>query len=187
MDAEERAMRSNCTLKLDVCQRLGVKDVFLQEWREGVRLTGHELANPFHVADYPSVIYGYDRAAEEVDRLASEGKIHWFDHDNVPADVDVCPSTLVIKQARMRLVHDWTRVGLNECLEVPPVAFATLDSLLCGLRPRCHIAGLGVRDCFLHWPVPILPSPLRGAAPLDRPNWGVPISATWTVTSARDK
>ena len=90
-----------------------------------MRLDGHELAPSFNVPDYPSIQYGYDRASEEIDRLTTEGKIWWFDEHNVPHDVDICPSTLMVKNARMRLVHDWSRVGLNECLVLPETAFAT--------------------------------------------------------------
>ena len=79
-------MRTNCTLKLDVCQRLGVSDSFLQEWRDGVRLPGHELAASFNATDYPSIVYGYDRASEEIDRLTQGGKIYWFEHGEFPGD-----------------------------------------------------------------------------------------------------
>ena len=100
--------------------------------------------------DYPSVQLHFDRAAEEVERLAAAGKIYWYPADDVPDDVDVGPSTLIIKNSRMRLVHDWTRAGLNECLELPAMASDTLDLLINNLRPLCHVAGLDIRDCFLH-------------------------------------
>ena len=146
-------MQRNRTLNLEVCRALGVHDKFVDEWKHGVRLDGHDVAPAFNVPDPPSIEYGYDRASEEIDRLAAEGKIWWYEDNEVPVDIDICPSTLVVKNSRMRLVHGWSRVGLNECLVVPETSFATIDSLLNVLRPGCHIAGLDVKDCFLHWPV----------------------------------
>ena len=42
---------------------------------------------------------------------------------------------------------------LNECLVVPEMTSDTLDILINQLRPNCHVAGLDIRDCFLHWPI----------------------------------
>ena len=53
----------------------------------------------------------------------------------------------------MRMVHDWTRAGLNEFLTIPDMASDTLDMLVNQLRPGCFVAGLDIRDCFLHWPL----------------------------------
>ena len=103
--------------------------------------------------DYPSVQMHFDRAAEEVDRLTQSGKIIWYPRGEELEDVDVGPSTLIIKKSRMRLVRDWTRAGLNECLVIPAMASDTLDLLINNLRPHCHVAGLDIRDCFLHWPL----------------------------------
>ena len=153
MEAEEAAMQANRTLNLEVCERAGVRPEFLRQWREGIRLPGAEHAPRFFMQDYPSVQLHFDRAAEEVERLTAAGKIYWYPADDVPDDVDVGPSTLIIKNSRMRLVHDWTRAGLNECLELPAMASDTLDLLINNLRPLCHVAGLDIRDCFLHWPL----------------------------------
>ena len=73
MDAEERAMQNNRTLRLDRCRQLGVGEDFLLEWADGIILEGHEAAPRFHLADYPSVQHHYDRAAEELDRLTQAG------------------------------------------------------------------------------------------------------------------
>ena len=51
------------------------------------------------------------------------------------------------------MVHDWTKAGLNEVLVIPDMACDTLDMLINQLRPGCHVAGLDIKDCFLHWPL----------------------------------
>ena len=91
-------------------------------------------------------------AALEIDRLAEEGRVFWYE-DEVPHDLDICPSTLIVKMERSRLVHDWTRAGLNEFLVNPPTEYDTIDTLVSALRPNGFIAGLDIKDCFLHWPV----------------------------------
>ena len=73
MDAEELAMQRNRTLNLDVCRRRGVGESFLQEWQCGVTLAGHEEAGHFELDDYQSVVFGMERAAEEIDRLTEAG------------------------------------------------------------------------------------------------------------------
>ena len=146
-------MQFRRTLNLPECRRRGVHPSFLRVWAEGIRLEGHEGAGSFFMQDYNSVICGEDRAAEEVDRLTQEGKIFWFEPNDVPDDLDVCPSTLIVRNARMRLVHDWSRAGLNDFLVLPPVEFDTVDSWVNVLHPGVFMAGLDIRDCFLHWPV----------------------------------
>ena len=146
-------MQSQRTLNLHICRQRGVSEHFLQLWRDGIHLEGHERAEAFFLEDYNSVKYGADRAAEEVDRLTEEGKIFWFAPDEVPDDLDVCPTTLIVRNSRMRVVHDWTRAGLNEHLAIPDITFDTVDSWVNVLRPGCFMAGLDIKDCFLHWPI----------------------------------
>ena len=75
---EEMATQNNRTLNLTMCERRGVGGEFLREWQEGVCLEGHELASRYDMADYQSVKWGQDRAAEEIDRLSDPGTIFWF-------------------------------------------------------------------------------------------------------------
>ena len=152
-DDEEAAMQKNRIINMNMCRQRGVSEPVLAEWQSGVRLDGHEDAAHFDLDDYQSVKFGMERAAEEIDRLTSAGKIFWFEEDCVPDDLDVCPSSLIVRNARMRLVHDWTRAGLNQHLALPDTSFDTVDSLINALRPNCVIAGMDIMDCFLHWPV----------------------------------
>ena len=75
----------------------------------------------FNMMDYPRLTVNYDRAAEEVDRSTGIGKIHWYADSDVPPDLDICPSNLIVRSDRLRVVHDWSRAGMNGCLEVPGV------------------------------------------------------------------
>ena len=77
-DAEETAMQLNRTLNIDMCRRRGVGESYLREWQFGVLLDGHEEAGRFDLEDYQSVVFGMERAAEEIDRLTEAGKIFWF-------------------------------------------------------------------------------------------------------------
>ena len=146
-------MQFHRALNLPICRLRGVSEHFLPLWRDGIRLEGHHDAAAFFLDDYSSVYYGADRAAEEVDRLTDEGKIYWFPPGEVPADLGVCPTTLIVRNSRMRVVHDWTRAGLNDHLAIPDVSFDTVDSWINALRPGCFVAGLDIKDCFLHWPI----------------------------------
>ena len=103
--------------------------------------------------DYPSVLQHPEEAAKELDRLTSDGRIFWYAEGDAPPDLDIGPTTLILKSERVRLVHDWTRVGLNQCLETPPTKFDTMDDFLDKLRPNAFMAGLDIRDCFYHWPI----------------------------------
>ena len=152
LDLEDAQMREGLSLNLATCENLGVPEEFLIEWALGVRLTGAQDAPRFDRRDYPSVELNPDRAAEEIDRLTSLGKIFWHPDGLRPAYLDICPTTLIVKSSRLRLVHDWTAVGLNRCLHVPPVSFDTMDTFIRLFRPNCFMAGPDIQDCFLHWP-----------------------------------
>ena len=109
-EEEEAAMQKNRTLNIDMCRRRGVSESCLSEWQSGVRLDGHEDAAHFDLDDYQSVKYWMERAAEEIDRLTSAGKIFWLQEDNVPNDLDVCPSSLIVRSAHAagtRLDSSW--------------------------------------------------------------------------------
>lgn len=152
-DLEDVEMWRGLTLDLDVCAEYGVQEELITEWALGITLEGSEDAAPFDQDDYSSVKHHFDRAAEEIDRLTSFHKIFWYAEDNVPADLDICSSSLIIKNSRLRLVHDWTRAGLNEALVVGKTKFDSLDSFIEDLWPRAYMAGLDIQDCFLHWPI----------------------------------
>ena len=95
--------------------------------------------------DYPSVRAKPETAALEIDRLTAESRIFWY-ADTVPRELDVGPTTLIEKSSRLRLVHDWTRAGLNSHIAVSATKSATMDTLLSAVRPNACIAGLDVCD-----------------------------------------
>ena len=98
------------------------------------------MAPSYDIPDYPSVREQPQLAALEIYRLTEEGRIFWYE-DEVPTDLDICPSTLIVKMERSRLVHDWTRAGLNEFLVNPPTAYDTIDVLISALRPNGFMLG----------------------------------------------
>ena len=97
MDDEEMAMQTNRTLQLDHCRDAGVDPEFLLQWELGIILEGHQSAPRFCVPDYPSVEAHFDRAAEEIDRITAEGKIHWFPQGEEPEDLDNSKKTMIAK------------------------------------------------------------------------------------------
>ena len=76
---EDAAMRSNSSLRLDMCKTMGVDDETLSIWQAGLHLEGHEGAAHYDMGDYPSVRAHPQEAAAELDRLTEEGKIYWYD------------------------------------------------------------------------------------------------------------
>ena len=117
--AENEAMTRNNTLNIEHARDCGIEADVLEEWFYGLELAGHETAPHYNIPDYPSVQSNPGEAAKELDRLTAAGKIYWYADDAVPADLDIGPTTLILKGSRARLVHDWTRAGLNQHLVAP--------------------------------------------------------------------
>ena len=150
---EDAAMRRCNAINLDLCRVLNVNEEIIDQLQHGVQLQGHLDAEPYDMADYPSVKLHPETAAAELDRLTEAGKIFWYDVGDHPEDLDIAPMTLILKAERARLVHDWTRAGVNAHLHTPKTQFQTMDDLLATLRPGCFVAGLDIHDCFYHWAV----------------------------------
>ena len=150
---EDESLRASNSINFSHCRRLGVDEELIKTWEIGAQLDGQEFADHYDMQDYPSVRLNPVEAARELDRLTSEGKIHWYQPNRVPTDLDIGPTTLIMKSERSRLVHDWTRAGLNQHLTTPPSKSHNMDDLVAHLWKGCHIAGLDIKDCFLHWAV----------------------------------
>ena len=146
-------MRRNNTINITRCRLLGVDENTIEILQHGVQLHGHVDAEHYDMADYPSVKLQPQIAADELDRLTAAGKIFWYQPGDHPEDLDIAPMTLILKADRARLVHDWTRAGVNAHLHTPKTEFQTMDDLLSTIRPDCFLAGLDIRDCFYHWAV----------------------------------
>ena len=87
-----------------------------------------------------------DVAAAELDRLALLGKIHWRDCGSYPPELRVCPPHLIVKEDKVRVVHDWSnyQYPLNSVL-----ANGAMGEFLELLSPGAFIGGIDLQDCFL--------------------------------------
>ena len=150
---EDAALQSSNAINALVCAQLGVQDKFLKEWTDGVVLHGAELAEDFWMEDYPNVQDNIEVAAKEIDRISDLQKIFWYPTGQYPPDLSVCPSNLILKGSRPRVVHDWSRVGLNKHLTIPEVNYGTMDQLVANITQGAYLAGLDFQDSFLHWPI----------------------------------
>lgn len=153
-EAEDFATARGNSLSLSVAAEVGVCDRFLQTWFRGISFDSSHAPPVARVENYSSVLQDPDTAGKEMDRLTGLGKIHWY-HHGAPPDLRVCPSKLIIKPDKVRLVHDWSCANypLNSLLPNPPVNYGTMDSFLAAMGPGSWMAGIDFRDCFLHWPI----------------------------------
>ena len=76
--------------------------------------------------DYPSVLQHPVEAAAGLYRLTADGRSFRYEEGDAPPDLDIGPTTLILKSERARLVHDWTCAGVNQVLEAPPTKFDTM-------------------------------------------------------------
>ena len=136
-------------------RRLGVLPSFLSEWLGGVRLASPPPDLSYRCDDYPLYARHALAAGDELDRLTALSKIHWYEEGCAPSNLCVCPSNVVVKPGRIRVIHDWSHpdCGLNSLLPQPPVAYGSIDSFLSSLKPSAWMAGLDLKDCFFHWPI----------------------------------
>ena len=152
--AEDRAAAAGNSLSYWAAVELGVSQRFLDLWFSGIDLECQHLPPHAILDNYPSVQHDAATAGEELDRLTKLGKIHWYGSpEEAPPDLNVCPSQLIIKPSKVRLVHDWScrDYSLNSLLPNPPVDYGAIDGFLRLLRPGAFMAGLDFQDCFLHW------------------------------------
>ena len=65
----------------------------------------------------------------------------------------VCPSHLVVKEDKVRVVRDWSNVlyQRNFVLGNPPVQHGATDEFLQVLTAGAYMGGGDLQDCFLHW------------------------------------
>ena len=150
-EMEEAAAAEANTINVQSCELLGVAESFILEWTTGVALEGANNAEPYFLEDYQNLKNNASIAAEEFDRLSALHKIFWYPDSRAPSDLCVCSANIVLKGSRPRVVHDWTKAGLNPHLFIPEVNYGTMDSLLGLVFPGCYMAGLDFQDCFLHW------------------------------------
>ena len=126
-DREDAQALRGLTLRYERCEEAGVDPAKLREWFGGIVLHLAPEVGAYWAEDYASVLQNPVEAAEEMDRLAKEHKLMWYDLSDHPPDLDVVPSSIIILPKRNRSVHDWTAVGVNQNMYIPPVAYGSLD------------------------------------------------------------
>ena len=87
---------------------LGIRTEMGAQWFDGAELPLTEPPPVVILQDYPSVAEDRQRAAVELDRRADLGEIHWYKGVSYPPDLRVCPSHLIVKKDKNRMVHDWS-------------------------------------------------------------------------------
>ena len=143
---EDAAASEANTLNFQSAELLGVAPSFLAEWREGVVLEGAEKCNSYFLPDYPNLHRNLEVAAAEIDRLTALKRIFWYPSGKHPSNLCVCPANIVLKGSRPRIVHDWTKAGLNPYLLISDVHYGTMDSFLEKMQPAGYMAGLEPDD-----------------------------------------
>ena len=103
---EEAAASMANSINITACKALGVQDSFIEEWSEGVKLTGAEGMDTFSFDDYPNLKNNAEIAAIELDRLTARQKIFWYPECSSLANLSVCPGNLILNGSRPRVVQD---------------------------------------------------------------------------------
>ena len=100
-------------------------------WFEGIESPATGEPPVAALPDYPSALEDRFRVAAALGRLAAMGKIHWYDAGSHPPDLRVCPSHLIVKKEKARVVHDWSIAlySLNSVLVNSPVQYGTTGNL----------------------------------------------------------
>ena len=101
----------------------------------------------------PSVLGDRYRAAAGFGRSAAFGKIHWYSVGSYPPVLRVCPSHLVVRGDKMRVVRDVSSASypLNSVLGNPPVQYGATGALVRLLSPGECMGGVDLQDYFLRW------------------------------------
>ena len=94
-------------MNLEFCQKLGVGNMSLVRWFEGIRVASTSQPAPAVLPDYPPVLEDRGVAPSELDCLAPPGKIHWYADGLSPPDLCVSPPHVIAKNDNVRVVHDW--------------------------------------------------------------------------------
>ena len=149
--AEDAAAVRGNSLSIKNSKLLGVSVETLNRWFQGVHLTRIAPITPTTARDYPLFRNHGTLACTETDRLAALNKSYWY--SSPPEDLNVCPSNLIVKTDKTRIVRDFShhKAGINSALANRSVDYATLDLFAAPLQPRDFMAGIDFQDCFLHW------------------------------------
>ena len=114
------------TLSAKFRERVHVEPEVLDSWFNGIQLPC--LEEPPVLPDCPSVADDWERAAVELDCLASLGKTNWYAEGSYPPDLRVRPSHVIAKEDKVRVVRDWPAAAFswNSVLVNPPAQYAAM-------------------------------------------------------------
>ena len=128
----DRAAAMGQALSAAFCERVSEDPVTRDNWFSGIQLSPIEDPPMAAPPGYPFAADDRERAAAELDRLASLGKIHWYVEGSSPPDLAVCPPHLTVKEGEFRAARDWSNAPypLNAVFVIPPVQFGTMDEFL---------------------------------------------------------
>ena len=104
---EDRAAALGYTLSVEACVKAGFEESILdRDWFRGINLDFRPASPAIASQAYLSVINQPEVAAAELDRLASLGGVRWFEKGCAPPDLRVCPSRLIARGGKVRVVRD---------------------------------------------------------------------------------
>ena len=134
----DRTALAGNTLSIQACMEAGVDESMLGRSSQGAKLDFRYVPPVGVLRDYPTVKDRPEVAAEELDRLSSSGKTHWCGEGCAPPDSRVCPSRLIAKGGKVRVVFEGSnhKYGLNGTLLNPPAKSGDMDDFLQLLPPQ---------------------------------------------------
>ena len=152
---EDEMTARGCTLDFEAARKLGVEEEWIMMWEGGIELDLIEGLQVAKLKNYPMDQEKRLAGGAELDRLHDLNKIFWYEENDVPDDLGICPLSVILKKDKTRVVHDWSnpKYQLNAFLENRDVDYGTLDGWVALLKKNGYMGGLDVKDCFLHWPM----------------------------------
>lgn len=150
---EDLKAASGCSLSPEACWKYGVNPVFIKYWFAGREFDLNEEIEQYVLPDYPKWDKFGERVSDEIDRLHDIHKIIFYDEEVEPSDLNISSANIIVKQEKLRIVIDWSadECPLNAAMASPETSYASIESFVAMLFPRCFVFGCDFQDCFLHW------------------------------------
>ena len=154
------------TLKLDFLEACGASAELLRQWKEGRSLGVDNQPVPKRARNHPSVDMHANWAEREWTRLEDAGKVEFFPLGARPAELNVNPCGLILKQRegiqedateeqkyKARLIVDLRRGRVNAHLPEIGVSYGTLEQAISRMRRNSWLFVVDLQDCFFNWRV----------------------------------
>ena len=153
-EIEDRAMVAGNTMSPEGLWAAGVKEDRIRAICGGISFVFEGAPLVYKVRDYEEYGKGSEEVVREVMKLGEKKKVWWYEGKG-PGELSICPSNVVVKPGKVRLVHDWSHpeCGLNQILGKKEVQYGTVDGMVEGVREGSWMGGLDFADCFHHWAV----------------------------------